>query len=165
MALQPTYVNGKYYDHAGLRLSLPFGNNESFTLHTKSIEYSHDTPQTPIHGVHYVPLGFASGAYAAKGSITVIKEGWETFLSNFAPDTAIASLIFDVSLQYVSNNDSYQSSVVKFKNFTIHAVSHSSTLGSGGLEVKLDFVCTQLFEGVNEISLVPTDLDRITTTI
>lgn len=165
MQMQPTYVNGRYYDHSCLRVSLPFGNNQLLTLHTKSVSYKQEASQNEIHGVHPVAHGFSMGALSVSGDFTFIKEGWESFLAALPQGLALGYLTFNMVLEYVSINDVYPSSRTKFEKLAITSIEHSSTLGTGGLEVKVSFKATQLFEGDNEISLAPRDLDRLINTI
>lgn len=164
MSLQPSYLNGKYYDHACLRISLPFGNNNFLTIHTKSVSYTNALSKDPIKGVGPVTLGYNIGSYEGSLSITIIREAWEQ-LRSVLPVNGYGSAIFDAIFEYVSLNDSFETSRLKFQRCEIKSANGGSAQNSAGLEVQLEIVYCQLFEGQEEASLAPVDLDKIVTSV
>ena len=164
MSLQPSYLNGKYYDHACLRISLPFGNNNFLTIHTKSVTYTNSLGKEAIIGSHPAALGFGVGKYEGSLSITIIREAWEQ-LRSFLPVNGYGMAIFDAVIEYISINNSFETSRLKFQRCEIKSTNGGSSQGQAGLDVQLDIVFCQLFEGQEEASLAPVDLDKIVTTV
>jgi len=164
MSLQPSYLNGKYYDHACLRISLPFGNNNFLTIHTKSVTYTNGMNKSAIMGVSPVPLGYNVGEYEGTLSITIIREAWEQ-LRSFFPTNGYGMVIFDAIFEYISLNDSFETSRLKFQRCELKSANGGSAQGQAGLDVQLEIVYCQLFEGQEEASLAPVDLDKIVTTV
>lgn len=164
MSLQPSYINGKFYDHSCVRISLPFGNNDFLTIHTKSITYTNGLSKEAIRGSHPAPLGYGVGQYEGSLQITILREAWEQ-LRSFLPVNGYGMAIFDAVIEYISINTSFESSRLKFQRCEIKSTNGGSSQGQAGLDVQLDIVFCQLFEGQEEASLAPVDLDKIVTTV
>ena len=164
MSLQPSYINGKFYDHSCVRISLPFGNNDFLTIHTKSITYTNGLSKEAIRGSHPAPLGYGVGQYEGSLQITILREAWEQ-LRSFLPVNGYGMAIFDAVIEYISINNSFETSRLKFQRCEIKSTNGGSSQGQAGLDVQLDIVFCQLFEGQEEASLAPVDLDKIVTTV
>ena len=159
MALNPIQVNGTYFDHSSTRIILPFGNNDLTTIHIKSISYQQSLEPGIIEGVHAVDNGTGVGKYKANSnSFTIAKEAWDLLLS--ALPSGYGTITFDFEIFYVSRS-TFQDSKVKFVGARITSVGGGTSSGSAGLEVTVNFYCKQIFEGLEEKSLAPKDLDSV----
>ena len=76
MALKPIQINGIYFDHSSTRIILPFGENDSTTIHIKSFSYQQPLDPEIIEDVHDV-----DNETGDSNSFVVSKEDWDLLLS------------------------------------------------------------------------------------
>lgn len=158
MALTPIQINGLYFDHTSTRLIFPFGNTSITSIHIKSLSYEQTLEPSVIEGVHAVDNGTGVGKYKASGSFTISKEAWDLLL-NALPD-GMGTITFDFEVFYISRS-TFQDSKVKITGTRIRSASGGTSSGQAGLDMQISFYCRQIFEGLDEKSLAPKDIDTV----
>lgn len=161
MSMPQISVQGIMYDHTSVRvdfMSTAVIVPPQVKNYIKSITWSHDVASSAVHGAQVTPMGGTLGPYMGHFSFTIIKEGWDLFMTAFP--LGYFTFVFDsVAIDFVNplatipaHTDINQVRIIK--------VDNSSSQGGKELEVKVDCLVTgQVIE--NGIPAIPTDQDLV----
>lgn len=161
---QPTQVNGLYADHTSLRFSISNGTqttSQLFNAHIVSINWDESLNPSTVSGVHPIPLPTGLGQYSSNLSFSVVKEGWDEFLSQ--SPIGYGALVRSLSFSYVPRGGGLFATTVDCPNTRIISTKCSSSQGQGQLIVEVSLWTQYLI--VNGTCLAPIDNDNVPVTI
>lgn len=155
MALLVTQINGNLaFDHTCVRVG--FLGEPLFLSHVKAISYDDTMTPSDNHGTHPIKLATGLGPYKANGSLTVVKEAWESLLTSL--QSGYGGIVFPVEVSFVPRG-SFLTSTHTLVDCRIVGVKDSSSQGQGGLDVEITLDVRYILR--NGICLAPLDADVV----
>jgi len=158
--LQQLRINGGVYDHSKTRVDITSAYPVSPMIKNYITEFNFKSAMngdTNVYGTQVSPLGQTYGNYAAEFGFTILKEGWDLWMSTWP--SGFRGIGFDVTISFLNPLSPLGPvSTVYIPDVYIVGTEVSSSTGGKEIDVKVTTLVSGVIEE-NGKSLIPFDQD------